>query len=777
VNAEHSLEWQFGGWSNLPPWLGWTALLLLAIGGLALLSWFYRHTLQALSWRQRLIFAALRGGFYLSLLFCVAGPTRVERIYDSGQDSRPLAVVVDRSQSMSVADLRGTTRLAHALRVWKKVEPDARHAFSNMRYFRFSTSLAAASDLENAATAIDSAGSETHLYDSLDEALTKAPAGGYGGIVTLTDGLDTTNGTPNELSARALQSHTPLFFAAGLNQQAAPESLLVREISVPGQVLRKTRFTTTVLVEAHTAHDNDVPVSLFVNNQPLAQSNLHLHAGTNLIPWSVPVAAGEPGLLHIDCKLGDGAEQQTLAAAIPVIAQDQIRILFYQGTLDWSFHFINAALRDDPSFMLTGILNPSLNMTQVVSAAGGPTLNQMPDTADKLQPYQVVVLSSVVGDQLTHDQQQAILDYVRGGGGLLFLLSDNAMAQTFSGTDLESVLPVIFESTPRPDNDDTSLSRFQDMMHSIGGANPDREEEFADGALNQPQPSTLQPFALPSDHAPSKIALLFSGGTGAISQKLPEFVSYARVHGIKAGGEVLAVHPTDKTETGEARALLVTQRFGQGQTTALMTDALWRWRLSLPSTSHDPEIFWQQLFLALAPQVAGKQGLRFGVQPFTAALGQTCAFQVDGVHGIAPPGITAISPAGTYQGLIAQAALQDGSWTFQFSPQQPGQWRIRAQDDRGALMETLLRVSTVSHAAELSGLPPDVDGLRKLAESTGGALLNDGTPDTWLTASTPQLASLVSKHSEALWNNWPVLLLGLGLYVTELVWRRFAKLL
>ncbi|HEY0255959.1 MAG TPA: hypothetical protein VGC39_00845, partial [Candidatus Methylacidiphilales bacterium] len=96
---------------------------------------------------------------------------------------------------------------------------------------------------------------------------------------------------------------------------------------------------------------------------------------------------------------------------------------------------------------------------------------------------------------------------------------------------------------------------------------------------------------------------------------------------------------------------------------------------------------------------------------------------------------------------------------------------------RGAMVETLLRVSHVSHAVELSGLPPDVEGLRRLAQSTGGSLLNDGAPDSWSVAAAPNLNSLVGKHSRPLWNNWWVLLLGLGLYVTELIGRRFAKLL
>ena len=48
-----------------------------------------------------------------------------------------------------------------------------------------------------------------------------------------------------------------------------------------------------------------------------------------------------------------------------------------------------------------------------------------------------------------------------------------------------------------------------------------------------------------------------------------------------------------------------------------MTDALWRWKLSLPSASHASDVFWQQLFLAL---VGPGSTMHFGTQPYFAAL-------------------------------------------------------------------------------------------------------------------------------------------------------------
>ena len=95
-----------------------------------------------------------------------------------------------------------------------------------------------------------------------------APPGGYGGIVCLTDGLDTTNATSEECVSRALQNHSPFYFCVGQGQAAPRESLLVREFDLPGQVLRKSQFAARIVIEAHTSRARDVPVSALAG-QPI----------------------------------------------------------------------------------------------------------------------------------------------------------------------------------------------------------------------------------------------------------------------------------------------------------------------------------------------------------------------------------------------------------------------------------------------------------------------------------------------------------------------------
>jgi uncharacterized membrane protein len=770
VNSQRAFEWQFGGWGGMSQSLAWGVFAALALGGILLAIWMYRSTLQPLKPGYRVIFILLRSAFFLVLLICLAGPTRVEHTYDTGQDTRPLAVIVDRSASMMTPDSRGLTRLAAAIRTWKTAETAAVHTFPSLHYFSFSTALNEAGSLDDAVNRADP-GTGTALYTSLDQVLNSAPGGGYGGIVCLTDGLDTTNDNADHLTALAVQDHTPLLFAVGENQQAEQDSLIVRDTAVPGQVLRKTEFAATATIEAHSSGERDVPVSLWQDNTQIAAATLHLRTGSNFVPWSVPVHSDEPGMMHLSWRLGDPAQQETVAATVRVVAQNQINVLFFQGTLDWGFRFITTALGRDSSFAVTGLFSPDLSLTQVLSAnPQAPTA--LPDSVNALLPFQIIVLANTSAAQLSDAQQAALSDYVRRGGGLLFLLSDTTMAQTFSRTALEAMLPVVFDPAPPTGQPDESLAEFQARMQSVGGANQNDETGFAADAIARTGLDPLKEFALPPGTPRQDIAKLFGHPPNAQEAEVPKFVSYAHVASTKAGAEVLAVHPDDKTSANQPRPLLVTQRFGQGQVTALLTDALWRWKLSLPSDSHASDTFWQQLFLAL---VGPGATMHFSTQPYFAALNEQTQFRVEGAPSA--PTVTLVSPAAAGKPLTPQAGAQPGEWDFQVTPDQPGTWRVQVQDNGGSEIETLLRVSHASHSTELSGLPPDTEGLRKLAQATGGTLLNDGVPETWLgTPATPE-SSLVSEHVQPLWNTWELLLVALSLYVVELIWRRRLKLL
>jgi hypothetical protein len=254
--------------------------------------------------------------------------------------------------------------------------------------------------------------------------------------------------------------------------------------------------------------------------------------------------------------------------------------------------------------------------------------------------------------------------------------------------------------------------------------------------------------------------------TGTNAGELPRFAANAKVRLVKLGAETLALSGAGVTEV-----LLARQRFGAGFAAALTTDLLWRWKLSLPSTSHVVEKFWQQLLLSLAP--ASGEGLCVVKLTPSPAVNSPVLFSANTEKA---PVFEAMSPRGALQRLsTSDAATTNGpAWQASFTPTIAGRWEVRATDASGRQARLVFPVGGKPVSAELLNLPADLAGMKQLAESTGGALVEDVAdfrPPPESSAKPPV------KTSEPLWNSNLLFVLMVGVYATELIARRRWKLL
>jgi hypothetical protein len=745
MNPMTHVEWQFGGW--LRDWSAPAALALLAalgVAGMVYVVWFYRRAPGELTPRARRWLAGLRAAVVLLLLLCLANPERVEKVEPPKKKPHTLTVLVDRSASMSVPDYRGGTRLAAAVRRWRQMEPAAKQNEAIVNYQGFANAVRPAASLDDA---INSAapGGETHLFAALRQALAENPTA----VVCLTDGLDTSAEDAGKFSAEAVARGVPLYFVPGENHLLPGASLELSEVKAPARVLRQTQFKATAVIAASVARDQELPVELWVNGKKTAATRLAVRAGRNTLSWPVTVDSGEPGSLTLEFRVAG----QSASCVADVIETKTMEVLYYQGALQWGYRFLRGALESDPSFRLTAILNPALQVQLTV--ANGAALADLPEDAAELRRFQIVVLAHAFADQLTPRQQRALVDYVRGGGGVLFISPDAAATEGFSGTALEAMLPVVFAKRSDPAN--AAVARMQRQL----GID---EAPEAGGALEGgTQVIQLKPFALPGGAQHSAATALFAGARGA---ELPQFAVNAKVRSVKPGAEILAV-----SGGGAPEVLLARQQFGNGFAAALTTDLLWRWKLSLPSNSHAVEKFWQQLLLSLAP--ATGEGLRVVKLTPLPAVNAPALFAVKAEN---PPAFEAVSPAGARQRLtVTDAATADGpAWQAGFKPATTGIWEVRATDAAGRQARVVFPVGEKPAAAELLNLPPDVAGMKQLAEGTGGALVQEAT-DFQMPVESAARPAL--KTPEPLWNSGLLLMVMLGLYATELIARRRWKLL
>src|SRR5215216_3477245 len=191
--------WVFGGpLAHVPAETAWT-ILAIAAGFCAVFAWVsYRSSVARLGFVPSLCLMALRTGLLLALLLCLANPVRMERETlkppERATETPPppprLAVVVDRSDSMTLADNRGRSRLDDALTNWRRLEKAAQEYFGETSYFSFAEDLRPARTLEEALKRTGGT-SETKLYQSVAQLLKKPAGERPDAVVVLTDGLDT----------------------------------------------------------------------------------------------------------------------------------------------------------------------------------------------------------------------------------------------------------------------------------------------------------------------------------------------------------------------------------------------------------------------------------------------------------------------------------------------------------------------------------------------------------------------------------------------------------
>jgi len=750
VNSD--FQWQFGGWlQRLSPALAWSILALAALAGLLLIVFLYRRTLRQLPLASRNTLTALRVALLLALCLVLANPSRVRSpAGDNKKNEHHLAVIVDRSASMDAIDNRNETRLQNAVRIWKQHTDEASRAFDHVDHYRFASRLDKVSTLDDAIKP-GPPGPETQLWGALRTAMSDSPAG----IVCLTDGLDTSGTDAGGVIGEAQTRGIPLYFVPARNRSRPTDLLCIRDVKTPSQVLRLSRFQAAAIVEISTPTDTDVPVELWSGPRKLAAATLKARAGWNVLPWSPEVSAGEPGAMPLEFRLGQGSAQETAASTTQVVEHTSVDILYYQGALQWGYRFLRGALESDSSFQLTSILNPALGVK--ISSASGSTLDDLPDNAGDLKRFQIVILAHVLADQLSAKQQQALVDYAKAGGGVLFIAPDSAATNRFAGTPLEEMLPVVFERHDQETAMQSEARAFEARMRSEFSSSGD-DAVLADGASRDDAPP-LVPF----DVSP--------GGASVLKGVVPMFSNYARVLRAKPAAQVLAVHPTERTADDTPRILLARQQFGEGFTVAMATDLLWRWKMSLPSSSRAAETFWQQLMLSLVP--ASPEGLRIVKSSSTAAVNRTASLLVAGSPGEDPPRIVAISPTG--QHIPLTPASSPAGWQATFTPAIQGRWQLTAADSAGNLATMSLPVQQEVRTAENSNTPPDIDGMRQIADATGGALIeNDPVfqPET-----TTSAAGAEQKSALPLWNQSWLLGILLGLYSIELIVRRMFRLL
>ena len=745
----------------LSAWPGWLlpVFIVIAAMGLALLiRWKLRDAAPNLrNWRAWAIWAtqAALVALVLTLLWQPA-----IMVAELSSQQNIIAVVVDDSHSMSIADSDGKSREAAALAALDGgLLAGLKNRFQT-RIYRVGSELARVDNQPNIDAAnlagpntITPSDPATHIGDGLKQLVTETADLPVGAILLLSDGGENTSGLGGTgigvdalqaLRNRRLPVHT-----IGFGKEDPAHDVEVEDVGIAPTAAANARVSTTVSFVQHGYARQKATLAVRDSGKTLEEREITLAADGRIQtePLFFPVGAAGAKSLTFAVEPMPGEENlSNNAVTRPILVSDaKRRILYIEGEPRWEYKFIRRAEDDDPTVQIVSMLRTSENKIYRQGISDPLDLAEgFPVRAEDLFGYSGIIIGSVSADYFTPLQQELLREYVdRRGGGVLFLGGREALSDGgWAASSINDLLP-------------TFLPAGNHNFHR------DRATvELTAEGIDSPITRLLDD--------PKQNAARWS--------KLTYLADYEDPGSPKPGAVVLA----DMSVRSRKLPLLITQSYGHGRTAIMATGGTWRWQMSeaLGDPSHD--LFWQQLLRWLVAESPGPVAAQIptrllmdqGNVQLTAQV-RDRQFQPASdahvtAHIVGPEGINA---------LVDLRPSEDtpGQYQADWTAQKPGPYlaEVTAQSASNIqLGSDVLTFQRQDGIAESFHTEQNRRLLDQLSTETGGRYWNSTDLKNLPRDISYSEAGISVRSTKELWDMPIVFLLLLGLPILEWLLRR-----
>ncbi len=745
-------QWNFpGGWWGLA-----AAALLLAV----VIAVSYRYTRRELSAARKVTLSALRLIFCLLILLCLADPRiDTERVFTDRENVK-IAVVFDESGSMLKPDQWKRDRLHDAIDFWtNKVEKDPAH--QTYDFYRFGTSLRPVARVDE--ESVESNAAQTNFYDAIIDWNARFEAEKYGAVICFTDGIDTSQTTQESVLAALTASALPHIFVPATNELAAPPDIRFRKLEAPTHAFINTENDLTFLVRCSNIARNTAPRLEIIRDGTIIHT-AEITAGTGLRTIKYRYPSTVAGTDRLTARIVTGTEVRdavdwTIEKTEP---QDSVNVLIFNGALDFGTRFIRNVFADDKS------VNLDVRFAHGVFPKNTSYGSDFPSKAE-LKKFDVLLLMNMRQSELPASAEEDIYEFVRSGGGLLFVTGNPGTAREYARSTLEKLLPVKFDpNSPVDPRSDADTRRI--LQEIARGTTPTR----FDGQVRASEEFTYKPpemykFEL-TDLGRKSPVFVSKTEDGKTTPVIPEFQDMALVESLKPGANLLAYY-TDKTS--RRHPLLAYQNFGDGRSMVLAADPLWRWRMNLPSDNHSYEIFWKNIFSYLG---TGRNRQTRWLVPNLAAAGETMHAYLESPFITNPELLSSrLESSGQEKALTAEFA--DDKILCSFPVEGGKEYTLRAVYDKKPVAEfTFATMATDPGELEARILEPDLAALENFATLPHVRVVTDSklVPAEHFNRDDIELKE---HFSRPLWHTPVLFILMAAVYLLELIIRRFWKLI
>ena len=745
----------------LHPVGGYWTTGLVAIGLIAI-SLRFSLSRDRLDRKRRMTLAALRAAVLLLTLVALCRPTLVHST--AKRQTATLAILMDQSRSMSVADMFGGKSRWQAVRsVIDDVRNDLRalaeESETEIHPYLFDAELTAI-DFERGDFALPSLprGEQSALGAALEEIARREAGKRMAGILVLSDGAQRAAPPHNlepQLAARRLaELGTPaITFTFGQSRGLGQtRDIAIRELLVNPTVYVKNDLAIKSTIRVDGYSGKKIPIQAFFEDangemRPVANAVLQPKKDGEEMELQLSHAPDAPGeyrlTLRVEPQEGELVTSNNQMTTFVTVVKGGLKALYLEGQLRTEQKFLRWSLDASVDIQVDYHL---LKNREARQAGAGNLAWFQPGK------YDVFVIGDLDASTFTAAELSALAERVADGAGLVMLGGFHTFGPGgYYKTPLAELLPIRM--------DDVERQRPQDPLRRD---------------LHLPGPLTVAPSETFGRHF---ILSLADDPTASVAlwRQLPPLEGVNRFRGLKPTARVLA-HAAAKDQKGDA-PLLIIHEVG-GRVGIFAADSTWHWWMDGYSDIH--RRFWRQLLLWAAKKDETSEGSVY-VQLAQRRFAPNTRIEFS-VGARLPDGAPATSaeftatvtgPSGRRQ-PVNLARQNDRSLGSFAQTATPGEYLIEATatQDGVALGEARVRFVVYEQDIELDNAVADamlMNSLAQITASAGGKSLAPEELTQWIKElrAKPQEMEVQIERKDTYWDRWPFFLVYVAIMATE----------
>jgi hypothetical protein len=582
-------------WTNLPS--SWGVFVFLGIVAAAVYAIFalYRRELASCPRWAKATLGGLRAACLMLLVVILLNPAVV---HVEQRTLRPTIVVLrDASQSMNTVDalLAGTiSRVETVNRVLASEDAKLVEQLASKGRIAIAD-FAEQVKWREGPEPLVAEGRETDLAAAIRQALA---VGRPAAIVMLTDGQHTANYDPRAAAREAAARRVPLMIV-GIGDPTRRQNVAVRSVSSVPQTWRGEPFEIEATIQFQGTEASEVLVELIEQRADDASNS----GGAVVQSRQVPVPASESSQARVQfthAAKADGAyiyrvrahppagdaladDDMAVSNVVNVESREQVRVLLVAGSPTWDYRLLQKLLVRDKTMSLSCWLQ---SLDEDRAPDGTAPIRSLPRTKAELFAYDVLLLLDPDPRELDEAWVELVTEFVgQHGGGLFYMAGPKYTGQlltTERTAGIARLLPVTFG--------DLKAQQVTALL-----------------ATNQ----RAWPLSVPAASGDHPLLRFFPDREETVSlwNSLPGVLWSFPCQEAKPTAQVLVEHsdPTLRGRSG-GRPLLVSGRFGAGQTVYLGMEGTWRWRKAGRQAEFFDK-FWVQAVRSLVAgrSLAGRQ--------------------------------------------------------------------------------------------------------------------------------------------------------------------------